>query len=595
MGDPLADRERSPLGNRRVNGSFRTVEPFSDLQQSLGRVLAAVQDDVFDPVPQFGVDRVVGHQRARVDDAHVQAGPDGVEEEHRVNRLADRVVAAEGERHVRDAAGDMHAGKVRLDPGAGIDEVDPVGRVLLDTGRQRETVRVKDDVLGREADLVGQDSVGPAEDLLAPHQIVGLTLLVEGHHDDGGTVLAAQPCLADELLLALFHGDRVDDRLALHVLQARLHDLPLGGVDHHRNAADVRLGCDQLGKPVHRGDAVDHALVHVDVDDLRTDLDLLQRDGQRGVVVPGFDQVAEPRGAGDVGALTDVDEQGIVGDVERLQAREPGGDGNARHFSRWHALDDLRNLGDVRRRSSTTTADQVDQAGLGELGEVAGLALRGLVVFTEGVGQAGVGIAGDEGVGDPREFGDVGPHLGSTQGAVEADRDRTGMPDRVPERFGDLTGQRSPGGIGNGARDDHRPPATAFLEQCLDGEHRRLGIQRIEDRLDDQQIGATIDQAVGSFEVGGHQLVVGDVASTGVVDVRRDRRGPRRRPDCTGDIAWLDAGAELVADLAGQGGTGVVQLVGQLVHVVIGERHRVGVERVRLQNVRTGLKVFAVD
>jgi len=41
---------------------------------------------------------------------------------------------------------------------------------------------------------------------------------------------------------------------------------------------DVRLGRDQLGEAVHRGDAVDHALVHVDVDDLRTDLDLLQGD-----------------------------------------------------------------------------------------------------------------------------------------------------------------------------------------------------------------------------------------------------------------------------------------------------------------------------
>ena len=477
MGYPLADRKRSPLGNRRVNGSFRAVEPFSDLQQSLGGILAAVQDHVFDPVPQLRIDRVVGHQRAGVDDAHVQAGLDGVEQEHRVDRLADRVVAAEGERHVRNATGDVHAGKVRLDPGAGIDEVDAVRRVLLDTGRQREAVRVEDDVLGREAHLVGQDPVGPPEDFLAALQVVGLTLLVEGHHDDGGTVLAAQPCLADELLFALFHRDRVDDRLALHVLQARFHDLPLGRVDHHRNTADVGLGCDQLGEPVHRRDTVDHALVHVDVDDLRTDFDLLQSDRQRGVVVPGFDQVAEPGGAGDVGALTDVHEQGIVGDVERLQAGESGGDGNTRHLSRWHALDDARDLGDVRWRCSTTTADQVDQAGLGELGEVAGLVLRGLVVFAEGVRQARVGIAGDEGVGDPRQFGDVGPHLGRAQGAVEADSDRLRMPDRVPECFGDLPGQRPTGGIGDGARDDHRPPASAFLEQCLDGEHRRLGVQ----------------------------------------------------------------------------------------------------------------------
>ena len=75
------------------------------------------------------------------------------------------------------------------------------------------------------------------------------------------------------------------------------------------HAADVGLGGDQLGEAVHRRDAVDHALVHVDVDDLRAGLDLLAGDGERRGVVAGLDQVAEPRRAGDVGALADVDEQ----------------------------------------------------------------------------------------------------------------------------------------------------------------------------------------------------------------------------------------------------------------------------------------------
>ena len=173
----------------------------------------------------------------------------------------------------------MHTGKVFLDPGARLDEVDPVGRVLLDTGRQREAVRVEDDVLCREAHLVGQDPVGTPEDLLAALEVVGLPLLVEGHHDDSGAVLAAQPGFPDEFLLALFQRDRVDNRFALNVLQSRLDDLPLGGVDHHRDPADIRLSRDELGEAVHRGDAVDHALVHVDVDDLCTGLDLLQGDG----------------------------------------------------------------------------------------------------------------------------------------------------------------------------------------------------------------------------------------------------------------------------------------------------------------------------
>ena len=93
--DPFAHRQRSPLGRYRIISFLRAVEPFSDLQQPFRRVLATVEDDVLNSVPQLGVNRVVGHQRTGVDDAHVQAGLDGVEQEHRMDRLAHGVIAAE--------------------------------------------------------------------------------------------------------------------------------------------------------------------------------------------------------------------------------------------------------------------------------------------------------------------------------------------------------------------------------------------------------------------------------------------------------------------------------------------------------------------
>ena len=66
------------------------------------------------------------------------------------------------------------------------------------------------------------------------------------------------------------------------------------------------------------GDAVDHALVHVDVDDLRAVLDLLAGNREGGVVVAVLDQVAEPGGPRDVGPLPHVDEQAVLADGERL-------------------------------------------------------------------------------------------------------------------------------------------------------------------------------------------------------------------------------------------------------------------------------------
>ena len=111
-----------------------------------------------------------------------------------------------------------------------------------------------------------------------------------------------------------------------------------------------------------------------------------------------------------------------------------------------------------------------------------------------------------------RQLGDVGPHLGGAQRAVEADGQRPGVPHGVPERLGDLAGQRAPGRVGDGAGDDHRPAAAALLEQRLEREDRGLGVEGVEDRLDQQQVGAAVDQAAGLLEVGLDQLVEGDVA-----------------------------------------------------------------------------------
>ena len=80
-----------------------------DLEQPLGRVRAAVEDHVLDALAQLRVDLVVLGELAGVDDRHVKPGGDRVVEEHRVHRLAHRLVAAERERHVRHPARDPRA------------------------------------------------------------------------------------------------------------------------------------------------------------------------------------------------------------------------------------------------------------------------------------------------------------------------------------------------------------------------------------------------------------------------------------------------------------------------------------------------------
>ena len=161
-------------------------------------------------------------------------------------------------------------------------------------------------------------------------------------------------------------------RLALHALQPRLDHRPLGGVDHDRHARDVGLRGDEVQEAHHRGFRIEHALVHVDVDDLRAARHLLARDVERGGVVAGLDELAELRGAGDVGALADVHEQRVLADVERLETREPALRRRSRALARRvlgsHGLADQP---DVLRRRAAAAADDVEQAGCGELRRIA--------------------------------------------------------------------------------------------------------------------------------------------------------------------------------------------------------------------------------
>ena len=167
--------------------------------------------------------------------------------------------------------------QVRADPARRLDEVDAVIVVFFDSRRDRKDVRIEDDVFGRKADLVDQDVVGALADIGLARERIGLSGLVERHHDHGRAMAARDPGLVDELLHALLHRDRVHHRLALNAFQAGLDHVPFRGIDHHGHARNIGLGGDALDEGRHRGMRVEQALIHVDVDDLRAILDLIAR------------------------------------------------------------------------------------------------------------------------------------------------------------------------------------------------------------------------------------------------------------------------------------------------------------------------------
>ena len=146
-------------------------------------------------------------------------------QEYAVHGLADGVVATEGERQVADAAAHVHLGHLLMYGAAGPDEGFSIVVMLRHTRGDGKHVGVDDDVFRWET-YVLQQLIRPASHRHLAFVGVGLTLFVKEHHHRGGSHRRYVARLAQEWLLAFLQRDRVDDGLALHVLQSGLDDIP---------------------------------------------------------------------------------------------------------------------------------------------------------------------------------------------------------------------------------------------------------------------------------------------------------------------------------------------------------------------------------
>ena len=156
-----------------------------------------------------------------------------------------------------------------------------------------------------------------------------------------------------------------------------------------------------------------------------------------------------------------------------------------------------------------------------------------------------------------------------------------------------------------------RPEASTIVPEMISGtrkpsssksvstaEDRRLGVERVEDRLDQEEIRAALDQRAGRRPVGGLELLEGDVARRRIGHVGRDRGGPVRRSQGSCDVARPARLGRLgrVGGGPGQRRSGSVQLGDGLdIEAVVGLGDDRGGERVRGDDVRAGREVGRVD
>ena len=282
------------------------------------RIVAPVEEQVLRQLHLFRRNAVVALQPLRVDDGEVQAGLRREVQVHGVQDLA--AGGRQPEAHIGDPEDRLGARELLLQEGDRGQRLLGGAQIVLVARPDREHQRIPDDVLGRHAVLLREQTVAAAGDLHLPlardaHALHGI--LVDGSDDDGRAVALEQRTHGLEALLAVLQVDGVDDGLALAPLQRVLDGDGVRAVDHdgHADHAD-----ELLVEALHVRHLVAVRVLQVHVHHLRAAAHLAPRD-LRGLLEPVLlDQPFELPRADDVGALADVNGADVVVHLQEVDA-----------------------------------------------------------------------------------------------------------------------------------------------------------------------------------------------------------------------------------------------------------------------------------
>jgi len=115
--------------------------------------------------------------------------------------------------------------------------------------------------------------------------------------------------------------------------------------------------------------------------------------------------------------------------------------------------------------------------------------------------------------------GEKRSHQIGTDRAVEADGERIVVPHRVPKRADGLRRDHRLAAATDGCGDHEREFDLSSAKNFLDRDERGLGVERIENRLDEQQVHPAGNERAHLAAIVGFALVEGDDAETRIIGI----------------------------------------------------------------------------
>jgi len=167
--------------------------------------------------------------------------------------------------------------------------------------------------------------------------------------------------------------------------------------------------------------------------------------------------------------------------------------------------------------------------------------------------------------------------------------------DGGPESFDGLPGKCAPGSVGDRSRyhEGHvGPPLLQLFRYRVEG---GLRVQRIEDGLDHQDVGAAVEKPPYSRPVALPEVLEGDGAKAGVGHIGRNARGFGRRTEHADREPGPPGRRVFGAGRFREHGARTVELVREVFHLVVRKRDGSGIERIGFDKIGACFEVLCVD
>ena len=254
----------------------RTFHCFGQLKQTLRSVRSPIQENIFHPFQQFLWYFVIYFQHGGVHNAHVHAVVNGMIKKSRVHGFPNQLVSAKAERNIAYATAHVCARKISAYPFRGLEEINGIISVFVNTGCYRKNIRIKDDILRCKLYCIDQNSIRSLANGYSSVIRICLPSFIKCHDNRSRSISLHQLGLLNKFFLACFQADGVDNPFSLQTFQARFNHFPLGRINHHRDARYLRLRGHQVQELDHGRFRIEHAFVHVHINHLGATTHLIE-------------------------------------------------------------------------------------------------------------------------------------------------------------------------------------------------------------------------------------------------------------------------------------------------------------------------------